>query len=879
MYKNFDARIIMYNFASITNHNIMNIKNKRFIASVVVSFCAASAMAVSSFPGEIEYKQADGATITVRLHGDEYHHWYTDLEGRLLMPTADGSLVPADDNFRTLLSVKNVSKDPRSSAYTKYPTTGEQKVLIILAEFQDKKFTYSAEEFRNMLRQPGYSGYGAAGSAYDYFVENSAGRFVPDFEVFGPVTLSSPLSYYGANNDENAHQMIVEACKQLDPQIDFSEYDRDGDGWVDNVYVFYAGYGEADGGNVNYVWPHSSNVSTKGERLMLDGVNIGSYSCSNELIGGSTRMVGIGTFCHEFCHVLGLPDVYSTNNNSAFTPYYYSLMDHGNYNGDTRCPCALTAYERYFLGWCEPRELAADGSVRLDPITDNIAFRLSLPGYDEQYYILENRVKQGWDEQLPGEGLLIWRIDYSRDVWNRNAVNNDETRQRIDLIEADGIESLRSSAGDPFPGTAGVTSFADFRDHTGTVYSHKLSNIRLDSKSILFDFNTASAFPEGIKNLASEDIEDENFNITWDAVEGADGYIVSVATEESGRVRPLGDFTAVPAAGKSFAVTGLSPETEYQCRVRSVKGVSISEASAPLTVKTAEPGIGYFSPVALDASEVTESGFTANWESMAQADRYLLDVFTTAQEAVDQDVAAFATPLSLPDGWTSTATGTMSVNGYYGAAAPSLRFSQNAEVLETPDYGKEIQGVSFWMRGYKATADSKITVSGLFGGNWKEIGQIAEISNTKGDVWEWSATAGQVGPQAIRLTYNGASGASVCVDDVTISFGMAEVKKKVVDRQNVNLTTNFAVTGLEPARDYTYIVYGAKGEKLSLPSEEIAVRTKAGDSAVTEIGDDDSELPVEIYTLTGQKIDSLLGQPAGVYIVKKGKTTAKIIRN
>lgn len=858
----------------------MRTKHKHLLATLVLSFCASSAMAVSSLPGDIEYTQADGSKITVKIHGDEFHHWYTDLDGRLLMPTEDGSLMPADDSFKTRLSLKGASKDLRATNYTKYPTTGEQKVLIILAEFQDKKFTYSADEFRNMLCQPGYSGYGAAGSARDYYIENSAGRFIPDFEVFGPVTLPSEMSYYGANDDANAHQMVVEACKQLDPQIDFSEYDRDGDGWVDNVYVFYAGYGEADGGGVNTIWPHSANVSSKGERLMLDGVSIGSYSCSNELIGGSTRLVGIGTFCHEFGHVLGLPDVYSTNNNSAFTPYYYSLMDHGNYNGDGRCPCALTAYERYFLGWCEPRELSADGSVRLDPISENIAFRLNLPGYDEQYFLLENRVKEGWDEQLPGEGLLIWHIDYSRDVWNRNAVNNDESRQRIDLIEADGIESLRSSAGDPFPGNAGITSFAEFKDHTGAVYPHKLSNIRLESKSILFDFNSSSAFPERVKNLVSKDVEDESFTISWDAVEGADGYIVSIATEENGRVRPLSEFTAVPTAGNSLCITGLTPETEYQCCVRSVKGVSISEASDPLIVKTAEPGIGYFSPIALEASDVTVSGFTANWESMAQADRYLLDVFTISQESVDKDVAAFATPLSLPEGWTATATGTMSVNGYYGEAAPSLRFAQNAEVLETPDYGKEIQSVSFWLRGYKAAADSKIVVSGLYGSSWKELAQITGISNTQGSVWDWaSTTIGQQGPSAIHLTYYGPSGASVCVDDVTISFGLAEVKKKVVNRKDVNLSTNFAVTGLEADREYTYIVYGAKGEKLSLPSKEIAVRTKAGSSAVTEIGEEDADAPAEIYTLTGQKIDSLLGQPAGVYIVKKGKKAIKIIRN
>lgn len=855
----------------------MKFRHKNIIVTLLALLYTSSLYAVGSFSGVIEYVQADGSHIKVILHGDEYDHWYSDPEGNLLMPTHDGSLIAADEVYKSRFHTKSIRKYPRATSYTKYPTTGEQKVLIILVEYQDRRFSYSADEFRKMLSEPGYSGYGATGSAYDYFVENSAGRFIPDFEVFGPVTLPNNMSYYGSNDDANAHKMVVEACRQLDSEIEFSEYDRDGDGWVDNVYVFYAGYGEADGGSVNSVWPHSANLSTKGEIVMLDGVNIGSYSCSNELIGGTTRLVGIGTFCHEFSHVLGLPDLYSTNNNSAFTPYYYSLMDHGNYNGDGRCPCALTAYERYYLGWCEPRELTTDGSVRLDPISSNIAYRLSLPGYSEEYFLLENRKKEGWDAMLPGEGMLIWHIDYSKDVWNRNAVNNDESRQRVDLIEADGYSTLNTSAGDPFPGTSGVSTFSRFTDHTGAVYPHKLSNIRYDSGSVLFDFNTSSTFPQSVRNLRIADVDDNNFRIEWDAVAAADSYLVSVTCQDSGRDRPQSEYTAFETTGNTLYISGLQPSTEYSCVVRSVKGVSVSETCAPLKVTTAEPGIGYFSPVALGASDITYSGFTANWEAMPQAERYLLDVFTMTEDAVEKEEVSFTTPLTLPDGWTSTATGTMSVNGYYGKAAPSLRFAQNAEVLESPVYNKDIKSISFWMRGYKAAPTSKLVISVLSGDNWRDVEEITDIDNSKGVDWEWYAPAdlGQV--SAIRLTYYGTSGSSVCVDDVTVNFGFANVKKSVIEKKEVIGATLYAVSGLDQNRDYSYRVYGADGNKLSLPSDEIAVRTLNQGSGVDIIAADIK--PGErIYTLTGIALEYNDSLPAGIYIMRRGDKTVKFIK-
>ncbi len=879
----FVATNIIYIFVHISMFEqpmICKIKNLITLGGILLG--SISAFGVASYPGGVTYKQPDGSSLNVFIHGDHHCNWYTDSEGTLLMPLDDGSLVKADPSYAVQLEKKKTRKRAAKSAYTKFPTLGRQKALIILVEFSDKSFRYGIDDFKDMICQPGYAVSGAAGSATDYFVENSAGRFIPEFDVFGPVKLTRPMSYYGGKNDENAHVMVEEACKALDSEIDFSQYDRDDDGWADNVYIFYAGYGEADGGGANSIWPHSANLYNKGVNLNLDGVTIGSYSCSNELIGGTTRMVGIGTFCHEFSHVLGLPDVYSTNDNSAFTPYYYSLMDHGNYNGDGRIPCALTAYERYFLGWAEPIALESDGTVRVPPVASNIAYRMNLAGYDEQYYLFENRIKQGWDSALPGEGLLIWHIDYSRDVWDRNAVNNDEERQRIDLIEADGNETMNTSAGDPFPGTSNVTSFANFTDHTGKLYSSRVENIRKAGDDIIFDFNRSSAMPATVSGVKAAEIEDDNFMLSWDNATDAEKYYVSVSAIKNGRDIPLDAYTALPVETNSLHIAGLEPSTEYKCKVNVMKGLTLSASSSPLSVTTDEAGIAYFAPVALEAADITDTGFTARWQPLDKASDYLIDIFTMAEEAVDQDIASFTSPLSVPANWNTTATGTMSVSGYYGDAAPSLRFSQNAEMIETPVYDTDITSVSFWMRGYKAAAEATLTLSVMTDGKWSDVMQISPINNASGETKTWTAPKSGKGVKAARLSYMGPSGSSVCVDDLTINFGLASVRKKVLDAHNVGDATSFNVTSLEPGREYSYIIYGTDGKRTSLPSKEIKVTTTSG--GTSDISDIDvsgtmTETETKVFTISGLEVSGTSNLPAGIYIVKKGnRTEKKVVR-
>lgn len=397
-------------------------------------------------------------------------------------------------NARTTVQMQS-NLDPQRGiglfSKSHFPAMGEQKALVILVEFKDVKFdsknktgykyadyredATAHEYFTDLLNKEGFDGFGATGSCRDWFLYNSRdtegnSQFQPEFDLYGPVTLANNMSYYGGNdwsgNDKNPEKMVIEACKQLHKDgtiANFADYDRDGDGYVDNVYVFYAGFGEADGGGANTVWPHSWNLSSAGSSLTIDGVKIDRYGCSNETDNQVKRPDGIGTFTHEFSHVMGIPDLYATTYTDSFTPGPYSVMDYGPYNNDGRTPPNYSAYERYALDWLVPLEYTEETEYTLPLIAEhNIAYKVPTSKTNE-FFLCENRQQSGWDEYIPGHGMLIWHIDYNKSVFDSNKVNNTPSHQYVDLIEANGKTTESARAGTPFPGTANVDNYT-FKD-------------------------------------------------------------------------------------------------------------------------------------------------------------------------------------------------------------------------------------------------------------------------------------------------------------------------------------------------------------------------------------------------------------------------------
>ena len=380
------------------------------------------------------------------------------------------------------------------------------RVLVILTEFKNKSFR---EENGKQVWEQFFSGENV--SVKRYFSDQSFGNYVPEFDVVGPVKLDNNYEYYGKNiegEDQYAEQMIIDACKKADIEgVDFTEYDADGDGYVDCIYVLYAGKGEADSKDENSIWPHNYRIEDIDLECILDGKHINVYVCSNEINAGQKRE-GIGTACHEFSHVLGLPDMYPTNGAEDYkTLGAWDLMDYGAYNNNGHTPPSYSAYERWFMGWTEPYMMSSAMNFVLKDININgdcgiitADGQSNLNGLmpdPTEFVLIENRqqTKGSWDEYLPGHGMLMTKIKFTYSRWQYNEVNNIEKDMSIDLIEADGFapryswywegsvqmesdNGYRGKKGDAFP--TGATYYTPYKNYPITNIAEKDQIIRFD---------------------------------------------------------------------------------------------------------------------------------------------------------------------------------------------------------------------------------------------------------------------------------------------------------------------------------------------------------------------------------------------------------------
>lgn len=681
-----------------------------FTSITALTVCAATAVAVPALHRPLTFTQPDGTEITVQLRGDERAHCYLSEDGYLLVNENDAfyygnvdddglilrsdilakqierrteadcaflstvDMTRVDDTMRKIWDGSRYSSrsalilPPRASSpsgaesshpsYGKglfpgihFPAQGVQKGLVVLVQYSDVKFTLDDphDYFSRLLNEEGFSDYNGTGSARDFFVQNSNGQFLPEFDVYGPITLSQRRSYYGGNdssgNDKAPEEMAIEACKQLDDTVDFSEYDRDGDGYIDNVYIFYAGRGEASGGESNTVWPHSWDVRAAGGKPQIfDGVELANYACSNEWF--SSGPDGIGTFVHEFSHVMGLPDIYATSYGSSFTPGEWCVMDQGSYNNNSRTPPAYGAFERNALGWCKPAILTGEErSHQLNPIIDtNEAFLIPTNSPNE-FFLLENRQQKGWDAYIPGHGMLAWHIDYDENVWAYNAANNTSSHQHVDIEEADGRKSAYDRDGDAFPGTAGITSFTDYTTPSMLTWSGDKLNVPItgiEEADGIIRFNVkAVERPDAIvlEEVDPETVTATSCTLSWSEVPGISYYNVKVSavdSEYNGRYknRNVGKKTSVE-------ITDLAPSTTYMAYVTPVT-VTVSpsqiiygDPSNTITVRTLDDpaGIGSITADESSAEYYTLQGLPVDPDHLTPG-IYIVRQGTTARKIV-----------------------------------------------------------------------------------------------------------------------------------------------------------------------------------------------------------------------------------------------------
>lgn len=412
---------------------------------------------------------ADGTKVKVELRGDEHGHYWQSADGvRYVASETNGIYKVADMEAirrnasarrKTMSAVraKKMAKAAKTSGAAKASPayTGTKKGLLILAQFPDKKFesSHNLALYKQIVNGQDYSdaSLGFRGSVRDYFHDQSDGQFDFDIDVVGPVTVSKNYAYYGGNNlygdDNHPEEMVAEACKLADATVNFKDYDWDGDGEVDQIFVLYAGHGEASWDDEDTIWPHAWTLEDAADiTLTLDGVRINSYACSCEL-GSDGKIDGIGTICHEFSHCFGLMDMYDTSYSGNFGMCSWSLMDSGGYNSNGFVPAGYTSFEKMSVGWKQPIEMTGDMEVQnLKPYSDGgEAYILYNEANRNEFFLLENRQNVGWDAGLEDYGLLAIHVDYDAGVWAYNEVNttvdtySGNNHQRCTVIPADGV--------------------------------------------------------------------------------------------------------------------------------------------------------------------------------------------------------------------------------------------------------------------------------------------------------------------------------------------------------------------------------------------------------------------------------------------------------
>lgn len=860
---------------------------KTFILCVL-ALATLQASAVPAKRAIRQVRQSDGTTLSLVLRGDENFHYLSTTDGLPVTANADGSYSygtvsggrlmatgvlahnvdarTADElsfletdgaalrqtvsklwtqrlnirNRQREAAVKNRLRAPQRIG-TAGATTGEKRGLVILVNFSDKSMqSDAATNFYNQFNQEGYNKNRHIGSVRDYFRDQSYGQLTIDFDVVGPYTVSRSLSYYGSNDsygsDKYAGAMVAEACRLADDDVDYSDYDWDGDGSVDQVYVIYAGYGEASGAASNTIWPHEWQLSYSdyGRSLTLDGVTIDTYACSNELTGTSgTVMDGIGTACHEFSHCLGLPDLYDTEGDN-FGMCVWSVMDYGCYGGPSgyegSVPCAYTSYERMYSGWLTPTTLSDGRYVNgMRPITDadaQEAYIIYNEANANEYYMLENRQLTSWDTYQYGHGMLVIHVDYSESVWENNEVNNTASRQRCTIIPADNaaVVSVSSLAGDPYPGTKKNTALTNTSSPAATLYNANADGTKYLSKPITditestdglisFTFNGGDPVDTPVANDATDIIlggtDGNSFTASWSAIGNAVSYTLEVreVSDQAADAVLTEDFVADFTGQSTNAGTDWSSRLDEICSNAGWTGEKVFNGTSSGTIHGAKLGSG------------SKSGYLLS-PTVSAPSSGIVTVYVNT-EAYNSTNALQLTVTVLSSDGSTLGTYVCSQTGEYAFSVSDVTTGYQVNFATDTDHKRAF------------------------------IGSVA--------------------------FYDG----EISLEDIQYLNG-TDAPRRLQQQTIADITsTSYTVTGLT-GNQYTYRVKAISSTNESDWSNRVSVVFAADAITATEAGNGNGL--TDIYSLNGQllrrTVDGSLPAdlPAGIYILHSGRSVRKVMK-
>ena len=585
---------------------------KKTVLILITLLCHLASHASKGWPYPITVSQPDGTQLTIRMNGDADFNWVSTLDNVVLKQVGNGYYIANIDTNGMLSSSGTLAHDadkrssaeqslckkqdvkafltvntrPERLAATRgfggksstifFPHTGSPRAIVLLVQFANRPFKVQPRKaFNQYLNSMAdkHQDFGNAedrntGSVKKYFSDMSGGKFKPQFDLYGPITMPKNVAYYGEGSSsmERYRELVSEACTMMDDSLDFSMYDADKDGNVDLVYIIYAGYGESVSGIESTLWPKAFVCGTE---IKKDGKYVRLAGISNELNGrpdgnynskSGLLINGVGLFCHEFSHCMGLPDFYPTvspqwttaNGKQDFDAYdnqgmeEWDVMDNGIYLYNGYSPTAYTAWEREKMGWLTIETLTKEGKVELKSIDEGgKAYRIKNDKNTSgnEYYIVENIQAKGWNKKLPASGMMVSHVEYEPRAFSvfhggDNSVNNIKKHPRMTIVPADGYlpSSYRKVpnssnltapymkkqqydeqlAGDLYPGKSNVNRLTDaqnmvnYAPWTGGMLNKPIYNIALKNGIVTFDFlkdqtSTGIEQPESTTDSSNED--------------------------------------------------------------------------------------------------------------------------------------------------------------------------------------------------------------------------------------------------------------------------------------------------------------------------------------------------------------------------------------
>lgn len=836
---------------------------RQLVTIFILCTYVACVWAVPATPEPIVRILPDGKLDTIYLYGDE-----------------NGSFVA---NTRIARMPDAMHRAPQRTMRDAYvPSEGQVRIPVILVNFSDLSFSMSAPrtQFDDFFNGNGGSNPNATGSVHTYYEASSNGKLNLIYDVYGPYTLSHNMAYYGANKSDGsgvttnhnirAAELVIEAVKLADDDgVNFSLYDANNDMLVDNISIIVAGYNEAEGGKAETIWPHYNTISSSSR---YDNKYISGYLMISEYRGsGGKVQAGIGTYCHEFGHALGLPDLYDTSSD-AYTVGSWDIMCSGSYNNSGSTPPSYTAFERFMMGWLTPRQITAPGLQTLHPIeTHNEALLIASGPHNMQpytpnpreYFLLENRQAFGWDagkKALVSTGLLVSHVTFNSTTWNYNTFNNNKPLGFA--IESAGmVQPTQSTAADIFPGSTKRTTWLPTLNNGTTLDEYRISQIRQRAEGDMSFFVGETG--DDILSFKPEEIEARttylNMPVVYDTVHAllhipAMAYDTLLLYMQSRAFRYSVDSGKTWYSNSDTAWIKINRDSTYDILLSVVHTPTTRSCNYTYAYLSAETKDQHFgtqitlrgisprptlitTPVIDSIADISSHTMNIFWQPVADTDGYYYTLYSLSEgtDKDSEDFENFATLTQIHNkGWDANFTNSQTTIAQTGNA---ILFKQDGQYLQTPKYLLIPNKLSLWLSNNYTTASYGETVGGQLkvtgsrdGIEWDDVTTITLQRVTKNvthtiDIdtsYQWNR---------FRITYMHLGGEGGAVIDswnaiypVQIDY-IAKLGENPIYRDG----NNIVFRDLEPNTTYYYAMqaYDGKGcemhySDLSVP---VAVRT------------------------------------------------------